>query len=110
MIELAGVTKTYDGVGGGFTALAGVDLRVARGEFVGVVGQSGSGKSTLLALMAGIDRPTTGEVRIDGTAVHELSERAMSAWRGRAVGIVFQFFQLLGDWWRNIPRYEKQVS
>ena len=72
-----------------------VDLTIDRGDFLGVVGQSGSGKSTLLGLLSGIDRPTRGEVLIDGTAVHALSERAMSAWRGKAVGIVFQFFQLL---------------
>jgi putative ABC transport system ATP-binding protein len=60
-----------------------------------VVGQSGSGKSTLLGLIAGIDRPTRGEVLVGGTAVHALSERDTSAWRGRAVGIVFQFFQLM---------------
>ena len=85
----------HAGAAGDFTALADVNLTIDRGEFVAVVGQSGSGKSTLLGLLAGIDRPTRGEVLVGGTAVHALSERAMSAWRGRAVGIVFQFFQLL---------------
>jgi len=95
LIQLRDVTKTYPGAAGGFTALSGVSLTIDKGEFVVVVGQSGSGKSTLLALLSGIDRPTRGEVIVGGTAVHALSERAMSRWRGRAVGIVFQFFQLL---------------
>jgi putative ABC transport system ATP-binding protein len=72
-----------------------VTLTVARGEFVVVVGQSGSGKSTLLGLLAGIDRPTSGQVTVAGRALQSLPERELSAWRGRAVGIVFQFFQLL---------------
>jgi putative ABC transport system ATP-binding protein len=95
VIELRHVTKTYPVAGGAFTALSDVSLTIARGEFAAIVGQSGSGKSTLLGLLAGIDRPTRGEVFIDGAAVHAMSESAMSAWRGRAVGIVFQFFQLL---------------
>jgi len=95
MIELRGVTKHYPGEGGGFTALRGVDLRVAPGEFVAVVGKSGSGKSTLLNLVAGIDRPSAGEVRVAGTALQALDESRLAAWRGRNVGVVFQFFQLL---------------
>jgi putative ABC transport system ATP-binding protein len=95
MITLSNVSKTYPSAAGGFTALADINLAIAPGEFTVVVGASGSGKSTLLALLAGIDRPTQGTVQIGATAVHTLSERAMSAWRGRNVGIVFQFFQLL---------------
>ena len=94
-IALRGVTREYATPAGPFTALADVTLSIGRGEFVAVVGESGSGKSTLLALLAGIDRPTRGEVEVAGTAVHALAERALSPWRGRAVGIVFQFFQLL---------------
>jgi putative ABC transport system ATP-binding protein len=94
-IVLRGVSKTYPGAAGGFNALSDVDLEIQKGEFVAVVGQSGSGKSTLLSLLCGIDRPTSGEVHVDGTAVHTLSESRMSTWRGKAVGIVFQFFQLL---------------
>jgi putative ABC transport system ATP-binding protein len=95
LIALRGVTKTFPVAAGEFTALADVSLEIERGEFVAVVGQSGSGKSTLLGLISGIDRPTRGEVYVGGTAVHALSERDMSAWRGKAIGIVFQFFQLL---------------
>jgi len=94
-IALRGVTREYETPAGPFTALDDVTLSISRGEFIAVVGESGSGKSTLLALLAGIDRPTRGEVMVAGTAVHALSERALSPWRGRAVGIVFQFFQLL---------------
>ena len=95
LIAVSGVTKTYPGAAGGFTALAGVDLAIERGELVAVVGASGSGKSTLLSLLAGLDRPTRGEIVVAGTPVHALSERALSRWRGCAVGVVFQFFQLL---------------
>jgi putative ABC transport system ATP-binding protein len=95
LITLRGVSRIYPAAAGDFAALADVNLTIDRGEFVAVVGQSGSGKSTLLGLLAGIDRPTRGEVIVEGTAVHTLSERAMTAWRGRAIGIVFQFFQLL---------------
>jgi len=95
LIVLRDVTKNYRTAAGDFTALADLDLHIDARAFVVVVGQSGSGKSTLLNLLAGIDRPTRGEVIVGDTAVHTLSERAMSTWRGRSVGIVFQFFQLL---------------
>jgi putative ABC transport system ATP-binding protein len=95
IIELRGVTKIFPTAAGGFTALHEVDLRLQGGEFIAVVGRSGSGKSTLLNLVAGIDRPTAGEIFVGGTPVHELTENGLAVWRGRNVGVVFQFFQLL---------------
>ena len=94
-IELLDVNKNYPAPFGTVRALANLSCRVAAGELVGVVGKSGSGKSTLLNVIAGIDRPTDCEVRVAGTAVHSLSEAHLAAWRGRNVGVVFQFFQLL---------------
>src|SRR5207237_10614480 len=75
--------------------LKGVDLVVNGGEFVAVIGKSGSGKSTLINMVTGIDRPTSGEVWVDGTPVHTLGEGQLARWRGRRLGVVFQFFQLL---------------
>ncbi len=95
MIELLGVQKQYASAAGAFSALRDVDLRVAAGELVAVVGKSGSGKSTLLNLVAGIDRPSAGEVTVAGTRLGALPEGPLAAWRGRTVGVVFQFFQLL---------------
>jgi putative ABC transport system ATP-binding protein len=95
LIELRDVTKTYQGTAGGFTALKGIDMHVDTGEFVAVIGKSGCGKSTLINMIAGIDRPTSGEVLVGDTAVHGLSEGQIATWRGRSVGVVFQFFQLL---------------
>jgi putative ABC transport system ATP-binding protein len=95
LIELRGAARTYPTPQGEFHALAGVDLAFSAGELIAIVGKSGSGKSTLLNLIAGIDRPTAGEIRVAGTGVHALREGELSAWRGRHVGIVFQFFQLL---------------
>ncbi len=79
------------------TILDHVDLAVAPGEFVAVLGPSGSGKSTLLGLMAGLDRPTEGEVLLDGRAVHDLSEDALALVRRRSIGFVFQSFELLDN-------------
>jgi len=95
VIELRGAARIYPTPEGPFAALAAVDLDLAAGELVAVVGKSGSGKSTLVHLIAGLDRPTAGTVRVAGTALGELAEVALSAWRGRHVGVVFQFFQLL---------------
>lgn len=89
------MTKVFPGAGGGCTALDGVELSIPAGAFVAVVGKSGSGKTTLLNLIAGIDRPTSGVVMVGGTAVHALDESRLATWRGRNVGVVFQFFQLL---------------
>jgi len=95
LVALRQVGKSYPSPAGPFRALAGVDLEVARGELLAIHGKSGSGKSTLLNLIGGIDRPTEGQVLVAGTAVHEASEARLARWRGRHVGIVFQFFQLL---------------
>jgi putative ABC transport system ATP-binding protein len=95
LIDLRGVTKSYQTDAGEFLALKQVDLQVNAGEFVAVIGKSGSGKSTLTNMITGIDRPTRGEVNINGTAVHTLRENQIASWRGRTIGVVFQFFQLL---------------
>jgi len=95
LIELRDVEKIYASPSGGYVALTDCNLSIARRQFTAIVGQSGSGKSTLLNLIAGIDRASRGEINVAGTALHELPEHALSAWRGKAVGIVFQFFQLL---------------
>jgi ABC-type lipoprotein export system ATPase subunit len=95
LIELRSVTKTYQGAAGTFVALRGIDLEVHTGEFVAVIGKSGSGKSTLINMITGIDAPSAGEVWVANVAVHTLGESALARWRGRNVGVVFQFFQLL---------------
>lgn len=95
LIELRQVLKIYETAAGKFTALDHVDLRVDKGEFVAVIGKSGSGKSTMINMITGIDRPTSGEVLVGDTAVHTLNEGQIAVWRGRNVGVIFQFFQLL---------------
>ena len=95
LIELHQVVKTYGSAAGTFTALKRVDLRVGEGEFIAIVGKSGSGKSTLLNMLTGIDRPTSGEVSVNGMVVQTLDEDQIAVWRGRNVGVVFQFYQLM---------------
>ena len=95
LIKLRNVSKNYKTAAGDFLALKGINMDMKGGEFVSVIGKSGSGKSTLLNMITGIDHPTGGEVVVNNTAVHELSENKMALWRGRNLGIVFQFFQLL---------------
>jgi putative ABC transport system ATP-binding protein len=94
-IQVSDVVKTYPLGAGEVVAVDHLSLEVAQGEFVAVVGRSGSGKTTLLNLLAGIDRPTAGEILLAGTAVHTLRGSQLAAWRGRCIGLVFQFFQLL---------------
>jgi len=96
IIELDAAVKSYALRGGAaFTALHGISLRVAVGDYVAVLGKSGSGKSTLLNLIAGLDRPTAGGVRVAGADLTRLGENELALWRGRHLGVVFQFFQLL---------------
>jgi putative ABC transport system ATP-binding protein len=95
LIDLRDVVKTYETGAGEVTVLEDVTMQVREGEFVSVVGPSGSGKSTLLNMITGIDRPTSGEVIVDDQAVHQLSQDRLARWRGRHVGVVFQFYQLL---------------
>jgi putative ABC transport system ATP-binding protein len=95
LISIRQVTKTYETPAGEFHALRSVSLDINAGEFVAVAGKSGSGKSTLLNLVGGIDRPSSGSVEVWGAAVGRMNEKRLAAWRGRNVGFVFQFFQLL---------------
>jgi putative ABC transport system ATP-binding protein len=95
LIEMADIVKIFKTPAGDFTALKGVTTCFYPGEFVSVVGKSGSGKSTLVNMLTGIDHPTAGAVRVGKTFIHKLDESTMSLWRGRNLGIVFQFFQLL---------------
>lgn len=95
LIEMRGVQKSYKTAVGDYPALKGIDLSINAGEFVSIIGKSGSGKTTLTNMITGIDRPTSGEVWVNNTAVHTLSESQMARWRGKNLGIVFQFFQLL---------------
>jgi putative ABC transport system ATP-binding protein len=93
LISLADITKVYRGAGQ--TALSGVSLSIPTGQFAAVMGPSGSGKSTLLNMIAGLDRPTQGEVQVDGVNVNKLSEAALARYRRAKLGFVFQFFNLL---------------
>jgi len=95
MVEMRQVVKTFHNAAGEFRVLKGIDLTLRRGEFVAIVGKSGSGKSTLLNMLTGIDHPTAGGVRVAGVDIHAMGESERSRWRGRNLGIVFQFFQLL---------------
>jgi len=94
-IELINVDKTYENAAGKFTALNGVNLAFDSGEFISIVGKSGCGKSTLLNMITGIDHPSSGKVVVNGQDVYEMTESERSLWRGRNMGVVFQFFQLL---------------
>src|SRR5215208_2797708 len=95
IIDLRDVHKYYKTAIGDYHALKSIDLQIEAGEFVSIIGKSGSGKSTLLNMITGIDHPTSGEVHVNSTAVHELNENRMARWRGKTMGVVFQFFQLL---------------
>ena len=95
LISLRDVSKWYDTPSGRYEALKNVDLDVRQGECIAVVGKSGSGKTTLINVITGIDNPSSGEVQVAGAAVHSMTQEQLAVWRGRNVGIIFQFFQLL---------------
>lgn len=95
LIELSHVSKSYPAAAGHFQALKDVSLKINSRQLIAITGKSGSGKSTLLNVITGIDRPTEGTVVINGIRVDKLSESELAAWRGKNVGVVFQFFQLL---------------
>ncbi len=95
IIDLNTVTKSYHTDAGEFLALKEIDLKVEPGEFVAIVGKSGSGKTTLINMITGLDRPTSGNIQVGGAVVQNLSENQLAGWRGRTIGVVFQFFQLL---------------
>jgi len=95
LVCLRQVVKTFKTVAGEYKALKGIDLSFKEREFVAVIGKSGSGKSTLLNMITGIDHPSSGEVIIGGTNIYKLNESQRALWRGRNLGIVFQFFQLM---------------
>jgi ABC-type lipoprotein export system ATPase subunit len=95
LIHLKDVRKAYKTPAGDFLALKGIDLQVHEGEFLAVVGKSGAGKSTLVNMVTGIDRPSSGEIRVGSQAIQDMSEDQIATWRGKHVGVVLQFFQLL---------------
>jgi putative ABC transport system ATP-binding protein len=121
MISLQRLTKTYETPAGTFSALRDIDLEIRAGEFAAIVGKSGSGKSTLLNMLGGIDRPSSGSAAVGGTALEGLTENQLAAWRGKTVGFVFQFFQLLPtltvaenvmlpmDFARTVPARERRA-
>ena len=95
MIQLKEVSKTYRGFGADYTALKNVEMKIEKGDYAMVVGKSGSGKSTLLNILAGLDRPDSGMILVDGNQLESWTESQLAGWRGRNVGVVFQFYQLL---------------
>jgi putative ABC transport system ATP-binding protein len=95
LIELRDVSKSYRRDQNEIVVLSGVTISIAGGDFLALMGPSGSGKSTLLNLLAGIDRPTRGAIRVDDTDISGLSERALASWRARHIGFIFQLYNLI---------------
>lgn len=95
IIDVNNISKSYDTPTGKFIALKQISFQIYPTEFVAIIGKSGSGKSTLMNLLTGIDHADSGEIHINQLAIHGLNEAALTAWRGKNVGIIFQFFQLL---------------
>lgn len=94
-IQLKQVSRWFETTAGSFNALKNINIDIAGGEFIAIVGKSGSGKSTLLNMLTGIDHPNEGSVIINNMEVHSLNESNLATWRGKNIGIVFQFFQLI---------------
>ena len=121
-IKLDNLVKTYNGSDQSFNALSNINLTIRNGEFIIICGKSGSGKSTLLNMISGIDTPTSGEVWVDGAPLHKLTSDQLAKWRGKRVGIVFQFFQLMPtlnalenillpmEFVDTIPRHQQQAK
>ena len=95
LIELHQVVKVYRGLAGAVTALNGIDLQIFEGEFLVVTGKSGSGKTTLVNIITGLDRLTSGDIWVAGTALHRIGPEKAARLRGRTMGVVFQSFELL---------------
>ena len=95
LVDVQNVDKVFKRGSEEIHVLGGLNLEIAAGDFVALMGPSGSGKSTLLNLIGGLDRPTSGSVEIDGQRIDKLSERKLATWRSRHVGLVFQFYNLL---------------
>ncbi len=95
LVEVRGVDKVFRRGSETIHVLGGLDVSIPRGEFLALMGPSGSGKSTLLNLIGGLDRPTRGEVSVDGARIDRLGQRALASWRARHVGFVFQFYNLM---------------
>lgn len=95
IIEMKQVTKNFTQGDRVFTALKDVEINISKGKYTAVIGKSGSGKSTMLNLITGIDHPSDGLVKVNGTNIHEMGESELAQWRGKNIGIVFQFFQLI---------------
>ena len=95
MITLEGVTKVFETKERSFTALNNIHLTINKGEYIAIIGKSGSGKSTLLNMMTGIDHPTSGKIILNDAEIGQMNESQLATWRGKNIGIVFQFFQLI---------------
>ena len=95
LVEVRGLTKTYQRDSQAIPVLENLDLEIKKGEFLGLMGPSGSGKTTLLNLLAGLDKSTSGTIRVDGVEVSALKPRELAAWRARHVGFIFQLYNLL---------------
>ena len=95
LLVIQDIEKTYSTGEVETKALKGINLKIPSGQFIAIVGKSGSGKSTLMNILSGIDKPTKGKITFEGEDITNLSEKELSIWRGKNIGIVFQFFQLM---------------